>query len=47
MYTRNGWTMEVDTLYMMSICKFSSLAFAYEDGAKKDEDIKNNYWRSK
>ena len=47
MYGDSGWTMQIDSLYMMSICKFSSLAFAYEDGNKKDEDIKNSYWRSK
>ena len=27
------------TIYMMSICKFSSLAFSYEDGMKKDNEI--------
>ena len=31
------------TIYMMSICKFSSLAFSYEDGAKKDEEMKSNH----
>jgi lysophospholipid acyltransferase len=29
------------TIYMMSICKYSSLAFSYEDGGKKEEEIKN------
>ena len=33
------------TIYMMSICKFSSLAFSYEDGMKKDEEIKNKHHR--
>lgn len=47
MYYSPGWNVQINTLYMMTICKFSSLAFAYEDGAKKDEDIKNSYWRSK
>jgi lysophospholipid acyltransferase len=27
----------------MSICKFSSLAFSYEDGDKKDEELKNKH----
>ena len=31
------------TIYMMSICKFSSLAFSYEDGMKKDEEMKSNH----
>ena len=31
------------TIYMMSICKFSSLAFSYEDGAKKEEEFKNEH----
>ena len=33
------------TIYMMSICKFSSLAFSYEDGMKKDEEMKNRHHR--
>ena len=31
------------TIYMMSICKFSSLAFSYEDGGKDINDLKNNH----
>ncbi len=42
-----GWNLDATTIYMMSICKFSSLAFSYEDGEKKDEEIKNSYHRSK
>jgi hypothetical protein len=41
------WGIEVNTLYMMSICKFSSVAFAYEDGGKKEEEIKGSYHRAK
>ena len=33
------------TIYMMSICKFSSLAFSYEDGAKDLKDMKNAHHR--
>ena len=40
-------SIDIDSLYMMIICKFSSLGFAYEDGEKHDEDIQNNYWKSK
>ena len=31
------------TIYMMSICKYSSLTFSYEDGAKKEEELKNDH----
>jgi hypothetical protein len=41
------WGLEVNSLYMMSICKFSSVAFAYEDGGKKEEDLKSSYHKSK
>ena len=47
MLNRVSYKIEIDTIYMMSICKFSSLAFAYEDGGKKDKDIKSTYWRKK
>ena len=33
------------TIYMMSICKFSSLAFSYEDGMKKKEEIISSHHR--
>jgi lysophospholipid acyltransferase len=33
------------TIYMMSICKFSSLAFSYEDGSKELKDMKNAHHR--
>lgn len=32
-------------IYMMTICKYSSMAFSYEDGEKEDKDIKNSHWR--
>lgn len=41
------WTLGVETLYMMSICKFSSIAFNYEDGGKEETEIKSTYLRSK
>lgn len=41
-----GWTIDdPTTIYMMTICKFSSLAFSYEDGAKDDKDFKNAHHR--
>ncbi len=42
-----GWEIDVTTILMMSICKFSSIAFSYEDGGKDDSLIKNSYHRSK
>lgn len=42
-----GWNLDVTTIYMMSICKFSALAFSYEDGGKKDEELKSSYFKSK
>jgi len=39
-----GWTIDdPTTIYMMSICKFSSLAFSYEDGGKDESQLKNNH----
>ena len=40
------WTADdITTIFMMTICKYSSMAFSYEDGGKDDKDIKNNHWR--
>lgn len=42
----NKWTISSPaTVYMMTICKYSSMAFSYEDGAKEDKDIKNEHMR--
>lgn len=46
-YDYGGWELDVSTILMMSICKFSSIAFSYEDGSKEDFMIKNSYHRSK
>jgi lysophospholipid acyltransferase len=40
-----GWQLEGTTIYMMSICKFSSLAFSYEDGGKAE--LKGRYFMEK
>jgi hypothetical protein len=42
-----GWSLDVTTIYMMSICKFSALAFSYEDGEKDDRDFKSKYHKEK
>jgi hypothetical protein len=42
-----NWTLGVETLYMMSICKFSSIGFNYEDGGKDEAEIKSSYHRAK
>ena len=39
--------LDFSCIYLMSICKFSQIAFSYEDGDKKDEEIKSSYHRSK
>ena len=40
------WSADDPTsIYMMSICKYSSMAFSYEDGGKDDKDLKNSHWR--
>ena len=41
------WKIGIESLYMMSICKFSSIAFNYEDGASEESEIKNSYHRKK
>lgn len=42
--TYEGWKIDdPTTIYMMSICKFSSLAFSYEDGEKNERDFKNQH----
>lgn len=47
MMSYNQFKVGIETFYMMTICKFSSLAFAYEDGNKNDDEIKNKYWKTK
>ena len=42
-----GWNMDVSTIYMMSVCKFTSIAFCYEDGGKEEQEIKDKYLREK
>jgi hypothetical protein len=37
------WALGVESVYMMSICKFSSIVFNYDDGGKKVEDLKSKY----
>ncbi len=41
------WCIEISVIYMMSVCKFSSLVFGYDDGSKKDENIKSQYHKNK
>ena len=46
MFRPESWKVDdPTTIYMMSICKFSSLAFSYEDGMKKEEEIKGPHHR--
>lgn len=42
----NTWTISSPaTVYMMTICKYSSLAFSYEDGTKNDKDFINDHMK--
>lgn len=42
-----GWSLDVTTIYMMSICKFSSICWSYEDGGKSDDSFKSEVIRQK
>lgn len=35
-----GWNLDVSTILMMLVCKYSMFAFAYQDGAVPEKDIK-------
>lgn len=41
------WTLGIETCYMMSICKFSSIAFNYEDGGKPENELKSSHFVAK
>lgn len=47
LHSYGKWKLGVESIYMMSICKFSSIAFNYEDGAKDESEIKSSYHREK
>lgn len=47
LFNYGNWDLSIDVFYMMTICKFSSIAFAYEDGGKEDDKIHSSYWKSK
>ena len=48
MYTNfSGWGVDTSMIYMMCVCKFTTIAFCYEDGGKEEQDIKNKYHRDK
>ena len=35
-----GWTLDVSTIIMGNVCKYSLFAYSYEDGGKSDEQLK-------
>jgi len=41
------WSMEITSCFMMTFCKFSSLAFSYDDGGLKDDSHLKSYQREK
>jgi lysophospholipid acyltransferase len=47
LYNYGDWSLGVETLYMMIICKFSTIAFNYEDGGKDEAELKLDYFKSK
>ena len=43
-YKYGEWALDdVSTIYMMVLCKLSSMAFSYEDGEKDDKDFISNH----
>lgn len=42
-----GWNLDVSTIYMMSVVKFSAMAFSYEDGGKQESEISSSYLKEK
>jgi hypothetical protein len=47
LFNYGDWALGIETLYMMSICKFSSIAFNYEDGEKSDKELISEYFKDK
>jgi hypothetical protein len=47
LYKYGDWSLGIETLYMMSICKFSSIAFNYEDGDKEEKELISKYFMAK
>lgn len=46
-YMYGEWAIDdTTTIYMMSLCKFSSFAFSYDDGKKEDKDFKSEHHKS-
>lgn len=36
-----AWSMEITTCYMMIMCKFSSIAYSYDDWIRNDDELKS------
>jgi lysophospholipid acyltransferase len=41
-----GWTLDVSTIMMGNVCKYSLLAFAYQDGAQVDKQLETEDQRT-
>ena len=39
--------LEINITYMIQLCKFTQIAFNYEDGGKDEKEIKYSYHREK
>ena len=46
-YHYGEWTLGAETVCMVSLCKFSIIAFNYEDGAKEDSQLSNEFFKKK
>jgi hypothetical protein len=45
--TYGNWSLGIETCYMMSICKFSSIVFNYEDGGRNEEELECRHFKEK
>ena len=34
-----GWTLDITTILMMAICKFTSFGYCIEDGRKDEKEL--------
>jgi hypothetical protein len=42
-----NWSLGIEACFMMSICKFSSIVFNYDDGGKEESELKSSHQRTK
>lgn len=42
-YDYGGWSMDITTIYMMSVCKFTAFAYCYADGGREESSLLPRY----